>query len=50
MITIASSATTLLVRGPISDPDHRLDKIPGRLRGSETLGVPPSHTDARAGA
>jgi hypothetical protein len=48
--TFASSDSMLLVRGPISDSDHWLDKIPERLRGAEILGVPPSHADAPEGA
>jgi hypothetical protein len=50
IITFAASDSMLLVRGPISDSDHWLDKIPERLRGAEVLGVPPSHTDVPEGA
>ena len=50
MDTFASSDSMLLVRGPISDSDHWLDKFPERLRGAEVLGVPPSHTDVPEGA
>ena len=50
IITFASSDSMLLLRGPISDSDHRLDEIPERLRGAEVLGVPPSHTDVPEGA
>ena len=50
IITFASPDSMLLVRGPISDWDHWLDKIPERLRGAEVLGVPPSHTDVPEGA
>ena len=49
-ITLASSDSMLLVRDPISDSDHWLNKIPERLRGAEVLGVPPSHTDVPEGA
>jgi len=50
IITLASSDSMLIVRGPISDSDHWLDRIPERLRGAEVLGVPPSHTDVLQGA
>jgi hypothetical protein len=50
IITFASSDSMVLVRGPISDSDHWLDKIRERLRGAEVLGVPPSHADVPEGA
>jgi hypothetical protein len=49
IIKFASSDSMLLLRGPISDSDHWLDKIPDRLRGAEILRVPPSHADVPEG-